>query len=486
MKYFTIIGQNKKVQKLVAYTVPTYIGAGISLFVFPVIASLLGPKLFGQLDLMMMVGIVMAYLFAVGWGSAHNRYYLEPHVSRSDLIKTLLSTRLMVYLCVILIALLAGDYIKAWASIEPTNAYLVWVVVATYIITDFSNFFLQRYRMLGQAGKYATFVLAKTLVFPVLVFSLFFMLSPSVSAILVSTLIAVAVPLLLFAIADSKWLLPGRFDYTIFRRSISFGLPLVPAALAVLAVQVADRAMLRILIDEPEWALIVLGYYAFALKLANVTQLASGGFNIVWAPYVYKTYRNHGAPDIFRSIFSVYVLMLTILGGLIVLAAGFLVPMFMSEYTSAMQILVILFAAKMAYLVGDYFCIGIGIAEKTWIRAIAGFASLVVNISLNLFLIPKYGAVGAASATFVSAVLYIALLLFCSHRLYPVMYRFFTFFVIVFVFYAYGLLFGEELTGFVYFVITLILFAAFLFAGDLRNAVSMFTEPDSSPKPCTG
>ena len=49
----------------------------------------------------------------------------------------------------------------------------------------------------------------------------------------------------------------------------------------------------------------------------------------------------------------------------------------------------------------------------------ASIASVVINISLNIFLIPKFGAIGAAGATAIAALFQQLLLLYYGMKLYP-------------------------------------------------------------------
>jgi O-antigen/teichoic acid export membrane protein len=407
-----------KTKKILYFLLPTYIGAALSLVTFPLVASKLGAQKYGQLDLFILLGTVLNFSLHLGWSSAHNRFYLKPEIHRSDLIKTLLVSRLVIICIAVFIVYSIQDWLLVWLDAGQQNAFMVWIVFGTFIFTELSQFHLQRYRMLNQARNYAFMALTKSLLYPLLLLPALFFLVPSPAIVLSCTFISAALPLVLVWLIDSKWLIEGKFNWIILKRTLRYGIPLVPAALAVMAFQITDRAMLRSLITDPEWSLTLLGYYAFALRLVSIEKLATSGFNILWSPYVWRTHHRKDSPLYYSYIFSTYLFVLTLLSLAIIILAQIFVPFLLPQYSPALPILSVLVASSVIYSIGDYFCIGIGIREKTWIRAASGGFSLVVNISLNFILIPAYGAMGAALATFIGTTCYVGFLMLASHLLW--------------------------------------------------------------------
>jgi len=427
----SLIAINPKFKKIAYFIFPNYVGAALSLITFPIIAAKLGVEQFGKLELFLVFGVLLNYGFHFGWSSAHNRFYLEPEIKRSNLIWTLFVSRLWILLVVIILVFAFQSSLLEWFALEPQHMFLIWVAVGIFICKDFSQFHLQRYRMLNQPTNYMFMALSTALIYPTVLLSSMILLEPTPALVLVCTLISVSFPLVGAWILDHKWFAGGAFDWAIFGRVMHFGLPLVPAGLTVMAIQAADRAMLRSLITDPEWSLILLGYYAFALRLVSIYKMATNGFNIVWAPYYLRTYQQNDAPLRYKYIFSSYLLVLAIISFGIVLMGHFLVPIFLNQYSPSLPILSILLASAMLYSVGDYFCIGIDIKHKNWIRALSGVIALAVNLILNFYFIPSYGALGAALATFVSTAFYGVPLMVFSHRFYPVSYSFVAFLMLV-------------------------------------------------------
>ena len=103
-----------KIKNTIYFLIPNYINSGVSLLLFPLIANWLGVDGLGQLDLYIMLGIVLSYLLSFGWASAHNRYYFEDEISRPDLIRTLLISRIILYLSILLLFVLFDSFILSY------------------------------------------------------------------------------------------------------------------------------------------------------------------------------------------------------------------------------------------------------------------------------------------------------------------------------------------------------------------------------------
>lgn len=416
---------NPKLRKIVSFTLPTYLSGIISLLLFPLIATLLGPREYGRLDLLLMLSTVMNFALHLGWGSAHNRYYLEPDVSRQNLIRTLLVSRLGIFILAVIVTGALHDNILQWVNTDPSQGYLIWFVVASFMLTDLLNFHLQRYRMTNEAKKYLILQSSIALIYPLILLPSLWLFARTPAVVIVSLFATHLATLAVAWTVDSDWLFNGgRFDWKLLKRVFRFGMPLVPAALAVLGIQTIDRAMLNTLTDDATLALVLVGQFAFALRIVSFINLGSAGFRVLWGPYVMRTYKNEGSDVIYRDIFGAYLLISFALVMILVPLSLVLVPSFLPDYTDSIPVLCLLLAAAVIYVIGDYFCIGITIAEKNLIRTYAGFLSLAMNFFLNFILIPEFGTKGAATATLASTVVYSSVLLLYSHRYYPVAYPF--------------------------------------------------------------
>ena len=102
-------------------------------------------------------------------------------------------------------------------------------------------------------------------------------------------------------------------------------------------------------------------------------------------------------------------------------------------YVEAYKVVPFISASIVAYTLGGYFTIGIGIAKKNIHRAWGGTTAALINLGLNYLLIPPLGMIGAAIAAIISFLVLAVILMHISQRYYRVEYRFKANFIMYFI-----------------------------------------------------
>lgn len=154
---------------------------------------------------------------------------------------------------------------------------------------------------------------------------------------------------------------------------------------------------------------VTVAYYAVAVKLATATALALQSVNVIIAPKIAEVFVRKDISELkkiiknsTRLIFILSIPALIILG----LFASFFLNFFGSEYVAAKSALLILLAGQffntLCGPVGIYMNMT-GRQGKLQQILLVGF---ITNLLLNWILIPKYGMIGAATATAISMVLW--------------------------------------------------------------------------------
>ena len=140
-----------KIKDAFNYGLPTYLNTILGIFTVPVIAYQLGVADYGRLELFNLFLVVLNYLFHFGWSSSHNRYFLEDGINRENLIATLLKTRLVTFFFVAVFLYLLKDTLLDFATIEIYSEELFVCLFVSFFATEFSHFYIQKYRMLDQS-----------------------------------------------------------------------------------------------------------------------------------------------------------------------------------------------------------------------------------------------------------------------------------------------------------------------------------------------
>jgi O-antigen/teichoic acid export membrane protein len=210
-----------------------------------------------------------------------------------------------------------------------------------------------------------------------------------------------------------------EFDRSLFRKMQTFGMPLVPSALALWAINFVDREFVAYYNGRGE-----VGVYSAAIKVASVITFVMLAFRTAWPAFAYSIEDDREA----RRTYSFVLTYLLAAASWFALGLGALAPWLVSLLTSAgyqradrgVALLAFAFAIYAGYTV---LAIGSGRARKTQLNWVVTGAGAAVNVALNFWLIPRYGMVGAAIATLAAYVVLFAGMTLYAQSVYPVPYQ---------------------------------------------------------------
>jgi O-antigen/teichoic acid export membrane protein len=203
------------------------------------------------------------------------------------------------------------------------------------------------------------------------------------------------------------------------KRSLSYGLPLVPHLLAGLILTMSDRYMLEYMVGLAE-----VGIYSLGYNLGSIMLFLSGAFDKAWFPFYFSAVDDEEKKALLPKIATYFVAFSLFVTLIISLFAREIVALMASPaYQAAYRVIPVV-------ALGVFFnCIylipvkAFFYYKKTkYIPVLTGVAA-VANIGLNLWLIPIYGMMGAAWATVASYFLMFVLVLHYSQKLFYINYE---------------------------------------------------------------
>ena len=210
-----------------------------------------------------------------------------------------------------------------------------------------------------------------------------------------------------------------EFDRRLFRAMQKFGMPLVPSALALWAINFIDREFIVWYKGPAE-----VGVYSVAIKVASIITFVMVAFRTAWPAFAYSIEDDREAKRTYSFVLT-YLLSFATWGAL---ALGALAPWWVAFLTNprfqraqeAVGLLAFAFAIYAGYTV---LAIGSGRARRTQFNWVVTGIGAAVNVGLNFWLIPKWGMVGAAISTLISyVVLFIGMTMY-AQRVYRVPYQ---------------------------------------------------------------
>ena len=222
-------------------------------------------------------------------------------------------------------------------------------------------------------------------------------------------------------LAYRRYQLGLQFDRELLRAMNRFGMPLVPAALALWVINFIDRFFIAVFKDQAE-----VGVYSLAVRIASVITFLMYAFRLAWPAFAYSIEEDSEAKRTYAFVLTYLMLIccwISLVLGLLspwivqILAPG--KPAFWRA-SEAVGILAFAGTAYAGYLV---LAIGIGRARRTQFNWVITGGAALVNIVLNVVLIPPYGMMGAAIATVAAYVAMFLGMALNAQRVWPVAYQ---------------------------------------------------------------
>jgi O-antigen/teichoic acid export membrane protein len=212
-----------------------------------------------------------------------------------------------------------------------------------------------------------------------------------------------------------------EFDRELFHAMERFGLPLVPSALALIALNFSDRFFIAHLSSLSE-----VGRYELGVRIASAMVLLLTAFRTAWPAFAYSIEDEEAAKRTYGFVLTYLVTaacwIATTLGLLAPWIVQLLAPSNRGFWEGERVVAPLAFASALfaGYIVVS---IGVGRARRTGFNWVVTVTAAGVNVALNLVLVPRYGMEGAAAAAVSAfAVLFVGMT-WWSQRVYPVPYQ---------------------------------------------------------------
>ena len=210
------------------------------------------------------------------------------------------------------------------------------------------------------------------------------------------------------------------FSFSILKDMLSFGLPFVPAGLALFVMNASDRFFLQKFSTTEEVGLYALGY-----KISIILQfIIIEPFLLVWPSIYFPLAKEADAQITLARLASIFFLAVSFIGLIIILIAQPLIMVMASQaFWDSYLICYWIVPSVILYGLYNILNVGINIKKNTKVTPVIVGISASVNLALNYFLIPQYGMIGAAESTLLSFAIMVVLAYYFNNKIYPVPYQ---------------------------------------------------------------
>jgi O-antigen/teichoic acid export membrane protein len=210
-----------------------------------------------------------------------------------------------------------------------------------------------------------------------------------------------------------------QLDRGLLRRMNHFGMPLVPSALLLWVTNFSDRLFLVKLTDTAE-----VGLYSVGVRIASAMVLLLTAFRMAWPAFAYSIQSDDEAKRTYAWVLTYLIVLSTWIATALTLLSPWLVAWLTAPaYASASRVVGPLAFAAVSFGGFIVLSIGIGRARRTQFNWVITGVAAIVNVTLNLTLIPIYGMMGAAIATVAAYTVMFAGMAWWAQRIFPVPYQ---------------------------------------------------------------
>lgn len=402
------------------YGLGAILAKGISFFMLPVYTHVFTPADYGSIEMLSVIASFLAAILTLGMDSAQSFYFFKQkdkgRAEQSKLVTAVLQWRLTWGIAIVGIATLMAPLLNQ-LFFEGNLGWEYFAIAFTgTLLAQIMSQSVEIFRLLYRPWPYVLINLAQTTIAAGLILTFVIALNQGILGYFVGTLLASAITACLGWYLVREYLEFDRLHSEWWMRLLRFGLPLLPASLAMYVMSTTDRWFIRHYQGE-----IALGIYAVGAKFALIMALAIETFRKAWWPIAMDAMHSDDGPETFRMIARMFM------GGGVaaVVYLSFLSPWLLwwlvaPAFREAWKIVGVLAWQSLFY--GFYLIASAGIwkAEKTnySLYIMAGAAG--VNVALNWWLVPAYGGMGAAIATALSYLFLVGTSMVVSERLWKV------------------------------------------------------------------
>jgi O-antigen/teichoic acid export membrane protein len=223
----------------------------------------------------------------------------------------------------------------------------------------------------------------------------------------------------LVLIALQRRRLSLRFDPALLRRLFRFGLPTMPAEVSLYALNFADRLIILRSLGAAE-----AGLYSLGVKFAQAVNVLVRGFQLAWPPLAYSIRDDGEARRVYATVVTLFVAGCAwVVAGMWLFSRWIVRALAAPDFFGSFEVIGLISVAVTLYALYLVLVVILGRTGRTELNLPAAIGALVVNVALNLALVPPLGIVGAGLALVASYLIVLGLMYAFTQRLFPVPYE---------------------------------------------------------------
>ena len=387
------------VENMLIYGLGGIISKLVPLLMLPVVTRLMpGTTYFGLSDLSNTVLQFGSAVAVIGMYDAMYRMFFEKDdlKFKKEICSTTMIFTLAMSLIVCALMIAGKDLIAKYFFKDTQYSYLVYITAVTVLVSATNTIVAAPTRM---QNKRKVFLITNT-ISPILSYSIsipLILMEHYVIALPLAALISGVSMEVIFWALNRTW-----FDVKLFRKEylkplLAIAIPLFPNFLIYWIFNSSDKVMITNILDVGQ-----AGIYSVGSKLGHASQLIYTAFAGGWQFFAFSTMNEKDQVGSNSRIFE-YLGIISYAATAFVCAISycFFKIVFAEQYLVGYVIAPYLFLAPLLQMLFQVAANQFLVVKKTWPNMFILLSGAIINIILNLTLIPIIGIEGAAIATLI-------------------------------------------------------------------------------------
>lgn len=387
----------------------------IPLIMLPIITRIIPTtEYFGLSDMSTTIVSLCSALAIMGMYDAMFRMFFEKgdESYQKDICSTAFLFTFFTSILIFAIMLILKNFLAEQFFNNAEYSYVIYITAMATLVGATNSILSAPTRMQNKRGIY----LVTNILSPLLSYSVAIPLLLNgyyVIALPLSGLISVAVMEVVFLILNRKWFSFKRFHFVYLKQLMKIALPLLPNFIIYWVFDSCDKLMITNMLG-----LDYEGVYSVGSKLGHVSQLIYTAFSGGWQFFAFSVMREENQVETNTKIFE-YLGAISFICSMLVfaLSSPIFKLLFDDQYYSGYIVAPYLFLSPLLLMLFQVACNQFLVIKKTWPNMLILSLGMVVNIVLNLLLIPIMGIEGASIATLTGYVISVVLVVLILWRM---------------------------------------------------------------------
>lgn len=424
--------KNKFLKNSVIYTITDLIIKSSSFLLLPFYTKKIPATEMGEIYTLLAFGGILTTFYSLSLRSAITRFYNEEKENITTLFSSIVNFSFIFGLIVNILIILNKSLFKYFLKMDFFPS--IFLIILSSFLTIFYNYIYTLLIMKEDAKKISTISIINSIMNIFLTIYLIEFMKNKKLAYLLAMLITAANQFIIFLFMSNKYYKLKVLEKKALVKYLNYSLRILPFDLSGWILTFSDRFFLTEYIDFK-----ATGIYSVGYKVGQAIDIVIMNINKTFVPYIYQIFHNNtekSEKNLSKMVTKILTVEIFLTCAFISLFKSIIFILGKDYEKSFLVVMIISFSVlinggRLVFQpILDYKI------ELLKLKLIIWITSSILNIILNIYLIPKYSYIGASIATLISYIYMFLAILYFSLKNYEIKYEWnkivFIFFVNIF------------------------------------------------------